>query len=308
MIALNFILESQYPNGGWPQRYPPAVDYFGKGYPDYTAYHTYNDNVIVGNIYLMLEAWEKLGIQEYKEAALQGMDFVVLSQTPPPQPGWGQQYNMEIKPAAARSYEPAAVSPVTTASCIRQLMNFYKITGNRRYLRGIPAAIEWLENSYLPDEDKVRKTYTHAHFCELGTNKPLYAHREGTCWADGRYWVDYEPGNFPGHYGMQVSIDVASLKKEYQRVSALSPEQAAKEYENSKKKQESIPSVKANRVEQIIKSMDEQGAWLVELSIADYDGDTVRGPRRKITGISTSTYVNNIQTLTNYILNLKTKK
>ncbi len=67
--ALDFILESQYANGGWPQRYPLKYDFTFDGHPDYTSFHTYNDSVIQGNIYLLLDAWEKLGNEEYKSAA-----------------------------------------------------------------------------------------------------------------------------------------------------------------------------------------------------------------------------------------------
>ena len=33
--AIDFILESQYPLGGWPQRYPLKYDFNKEGHPDY---------------------------------------------------------------------------------------------------------------------------------------------------------------------------------------------------------------------------------------------------------------------------------
>jgi len=294
--AVDFILESQYPNGGWPQRYPLKHDYPHDGHPDYTSYYTFNDNVIQTNIYFLLDAWEKLGNEKYKEAAYRGMDFVVISQLPSPQAGWGQQYDMNMKSAAARSYEPASVMPGQTRRNINDLMTFYKITGDKRYLKGIPAAIEWLENSYLPENHKMNDRVTHATFYELGTNRPLYAHREGTSIETGRYWVDYEPKNFPGHYGMQRRENVPALKKEYERVNALSPEEAMAEYRDRESRSLSNHEPDPENIRKIISSMDNRGAWVEEMTFVDYI-DALNRPARKVPGITTKTYIRNMKML-----------
>jgi hypothetical protein len=39
--AIQFVLDSQYPMGGWPQRYPAKPDFI----PDYTSFITFNDDV-----------------------------------------------------------------------------------------------------------------------------------------------------------------------------------------------------------------------------------------------------------------------
>ena len=231
--AVGFILESQYPTGGWPQRYPLRYDHPSDRGPDYTSFYTFNDGVIANNIYFLLKAYEQLGNEDYKKAALRGMQFVVIAQLGTPQAGWAQQHDMGLNPAGARTYEPKALAPSTTVGNIRHLMRFYRITGDRRYLRAIPDAIAWLEDCALPPGHS-DQGHTHAQFVEVGTNRPLYAHREGTSIEDGRYWVDYEPRNFPGHYGMQLRIDVVALKNEYERVFALIPEEATAEYRAEK--------------------------------------------------------------------------
>ncbi|MBN1293045.1 MAG: pectate lyase [Candidatus Latescibacteria bacterium] len=302
--ALDFILESQYPNGGWPQRYPLKYDYPHDGHEDYTSFYTFNDNVIQGNIHLLIETWEKLGNEEYIKAAYRGMDFLIISQLASPQAGWGQQYDMDMNSAPARSYEPASVMPGQTAQCIEDLEIFYMITGNKKYLRGIPEAIEWLENSYLPDSDKSNDRVTHATFYELGTNKPLYAHREGTSIETGRYWIDYEPRNFPGHYGMQTRINVEAIKNEYERVNALTPEEAQAEYKAKKSTSERKREVEPETVKKLLDSMDNRGAWVEKLNVPDYI-DLIHNPRKEFMGISTATYIKNMETLINYIENLK---
>ena len=302
--ALDFILEAQYPNGGWPQRYPLMHDYPHNGHPDYTSYYTYNDNVIQDNIHLLIEAWEKLGNEEYKKAAYRGMDFVVISQLPAPQAGWGQQYDMNMKSAAARSYEPASVMPNQTRRCINDLINFYRMTGNKKFLRGIPAAIEWLENSPLPkshitSESRSPKV-THATFYELGTNKPLYAHREGTNIDNGRYWVDYEPSNFPGHYGMQTIIKIDDIKRDYQRALNQEPDAAMQEWNTKRVVPRQTAKVDPDKVKEIIDTMDSRGVWLETLRIPYYE-DVVGNPRRELEGFNTGTFIRNMRTMANYI-------
>ena len=135
--AIQFVLDAQYENGAWPQRYPVV--------PDYTSYYTYNDNAIHGNIMFLLYVSEKMKRQDCKQAAL---------------------------------------TSTQTAECILNLLTFYKITGDRKYLAPIPDAIEWLKNSIINTGPS--KGFTHATFYEVGTNRPLYAHREGEDMTTGR--------------------------------------------------------------------------------------------------------------------------
>ena len=66
--ALDFILMAQYPDGGWPQRYPLRYEFVHEGLPDYTSNYTYNDGVIINNINLLFRAYEQLGNEEYRKA------------------------------------------------------------------------------------------------------------------------------------------------------------------------------------------------------------------------------------------------
>jgi PelA/Pel-15E family pectate lyase len=300
--ALGFILDAQYPLGGWPQRYPIQVDRLSDHGPGYSAHYTFNDGVTANNIYLLLKAYDALGNEAYLEAARRGMFFVATSQHGAPQTGWAQQYDMRLEPGAARGYEPAGLSPATTVDNIGHLMQFFKITGDTRFLRGIPSALDWLDNSRLP-EGHSDAGHTHAMFVEIGTGKPLYAHREGTSRQEGRYWVDYEPGNFPGHYGMQLSVDVDALRGEHDRVAALSPAEAKAEYETTQAATAAPPAADPDSVKQVLDAMDARGAWVEDLSVVDYTDWKYR-PRREFRGISTPTFTRNMHTLVNYIRHL----
>ena len=300
--AIDFILDAQYPAGGWPQRYPLRYDHPYDGKPDYTSFHTFNDGVIVNNIYFLLKAHRQLGDESYREAAVRGMDFVALSQQGAPQAGWAQQYDMDLSPQGARNCEPRGLSTATTANNIRHLMTFYKVTGDRKYLRGIPAALDWLEQAKLPPGHS-DAGHTHATFVELGTNKPLYAHREGARMETGRYWVDSDPNNILPGYGYQIRIDLDAIRREYERVCALSPDRAMAEYRAQQAAAPSIPNVSPEMVQDLIASMDGRGAWVEDLWVQDY-ADYIHNPRRHFRGISTRTFTDNINTFTNYLKRL----
>lgn len=311
--ALDFILESQYPCGAWPQRYPLMNEFVHCGHPDYTSHYTFNDGVIRNNIDILLEAWGKLGNEKYKKAAVRGMDFYIISQYQSPQAGWADQYDLNMNPAWARMFEPPAIASGQTVRSIENLETFYKITGNRKYLVPIPDAIEWLENSVI-NTDSSKEFYhpyfkkpikfTHAYYYELGTNKPIYVHREGTGVEDERFRISYDMnGMYP--YGPPYVLDIKKIKNEYIRINNLTPEQAKEEYEAEKKARVKIVRVNPKKVDEIISSQDERGAWVTEIQVPQYLNNALESPRKILQGISIRIYLQNMDTIINYI---KSKK
>ena len=226
--AIAMILESQYPLGGWPQRYPLQYDFPHGKLADYTSFYTYNDDVIWGNIDFLIQCYVTLGDQRFLEPIRRGMNFYLITQQGNPQGGWGQQYDLDLKPAHARTYEPPALLPALTYDHAMLLMRFYAYTGDRKLLARIPDAIQWLEDTRLPESRTENGKYTHPTFIEVGTNKPVYAHRTGTGVTDGHYWWDDKDENPLLHYGAKSSIPVEKLKAEFKRVNALSPEEATR--------------------------------------------------------------------------------
>ncbi|MBS1655454.1 MAG: pectate lyase, partial [Bacteroidetes bacterium] len=63
--AIEFVLKSQYPNGGWPQRYPLMYDFAKAGHPDYTSFYTFNDDVIWQNVLFLIQCYETLGEKRF---------------------------------------------------------------------------------------------------------------------------------------------------------------------------------------------------------------------------------------------------
>ena len=225
--AIRFVLDSQYPIGTWPQRYPEVVGDTPAGQKPYASYHTFNDDVAGENIDFLLMCYQVLGDDRVVDPILRAMNSFIVMQQGQPQPGWGLQHGPDMKPAGARSYEPKALATHTSARNIEQLINFYRLTGETKFLARIPEALDWLEKLKLP-AGVAPQGRTHATFIEIGTNEPLYVHREGSNVVSGRYFVDKNPANTLGHYSSFRAIDTARLRAEYEAARALSPAELAK--------------------------------------------------------------------------------
>jgi len=96
------------------------------------------------------------------------------------------------------------------------------------------------------------------------------------------------------------------LIREYEQVCALTPEEARAECEAEKKYMDSQRKIDPEKVESLIKSLDNRGAWVTDIVIRNYDD-----PNLSITtirGINTGNFNRNIYTLMFYIMSLKMKQ
>ncbi len=222
--AIDFMLVSQYPIGGWPQRFPLMHDHPYKDQEDYSSFITFNDDVAAENIDFLLMCYQILGEARVREPVIRAMNSFLVTQMGPPQPGWALQYTPELIPASARSYEPKSLHTPTTAENILQLIKFYRMTGETKFLARIPEVLAWLDSLKLPSKPEYEGR-SHPSFIELGTNKALFTHRRGANVSNGEYYVDYTPGNMLAHYKSTSTIDVAKLRSVYQSALALKPEE-----------------------------------------------------------------------------------
>lgn len=339
--AIGFLLKSQYPIGGWPQRYPLRYDFNKAGHPDYTSYYTFNDDVIWENVNFLIQCYMTLGDERLLDPINRGMNFYLLSQGG--NGAWGQQYNMQLVAAGARTYEPDAYLPKYTYGNAMLLIKFYQYTGDRRYLARVPDAIAWLEKNRLPADKTQNGRYTHPAFISVATDKPVYVHRKGSNVIYGKYYVDENDQNLLGHYGGKTNVNIQRLKDEYARVSALSPEEATKDSPIKPQKFEGNGTpqhyyelnrdavqtpVDDARAKTIIGALDTKGRWLVKHAMTSnqYIGDgtsqeetnqfaftnvgdkTDTSPYRDTSDqdyISTIQYIRNMNTLIKYIRDKK---
>jgi PelA/Pel-15E family pectate lyase len=227
--ALGFVLDSQYPIGGWPQRFPLRTEFAHHGKPDYTSLITFNDDVAGENIKFLIYCYQVLGGDaRVYDAIIRAMNVYLVTQQAAPQAGWGLQYTLDLKPVGARTYEPDALTTHTTAGNIRSLMDFYRLTGDAKFLSRIPEALDWLESVKLSD-DQVKGGRAYPTFIEIGTNKPLYVHRRGSNVINGAYYADHDPRNTIIHYSAWRAIDVPGLRRQYEKLKATPGDVIAKD-------------------------------------------------------------------------------
>ncbi len=226
--AVNFVLESQYPIGGWPQRYPLKNEFSHHGKPDYTSFITFNDDVAGENIKFLVMVHQALGDARAMDAVTRAMNSFIVTQQGQPQPGWGLQYTVEdLKPVGARTYEPTALATHTTANNVSQLMNFYELTGDTKFLARVPEALDWLQKVKLAKPRPDGRT--HPTYIEIGTDRPIYVHRRGSNVANGEYYWDYSDQKTLAHYGAWRKIDVAGLRARYERLKRARPEDVTRD-------------------------------------------------------------------------------
>jgi len=225
--ALQFVLDSQYPIGGWPQRFPLKDEFHHHGKADYTGYITFNDDVAGENLKFLIMVWQVLGDTRVLPAIHKAMDCFLACQQPQPQPAWGLQHRVnDLKPAGARSYEPEAFATHTTGGNIAACMDFYELTGDPKYLARLGEALDWLDSVKLPVE--IQKGRPYPTFIEIGTGKPLYIHRTGSNVVNGRYNADQNPTGTVIHYSSFRSVNVAGLRQRLATLKATPPEVASR--------------------------------------------------------------------------------
>jgi hypothetical protein len=235
-----------------------------------------------------------LGQERLLEPIMKGMNFYIISQDR--SGGWGQQLTMNLEAAGARTYEPKALLPGATIENAMTLIKYYQYTGDKKYLAGIPDAINWLERVKIPANQTNNGRYSHSTFVEIGTNKPIYVHRKGSNVVYGTYYYDYNDDKLLAHYGGKQRIPVDRLKDEYNRASATSPEEATKDsplriesYKGTGTPQKFYDLNRSyfsffnnapdeNRIKAIIQSLDNEGRWLIKHASTSnpYAGDGVR--------------------------------
>lgn len=303
-FALDQLLKAQYPNGAWPQRYyqftDPAKfpvkkasypDSWSRTWPgpDYRFLYTFNDNTISDLIDMFFEAGRIYGDERYRRAAEKGGEFILLAQMPEPQPAWAQQYDVEMRPAWARVFEPPSVTGGESQGIIRTLLVLYRETGDKKYLEPARRALDYLKRSVLPAVEKpseARRRFRPgepvlARFYELKTNRPLYITKgtrvsaldRGAINVDG-YQLSYTDESVITHYAVITSgAQLSEIETEYQRLLSSDPATIRRPAKlrglspwAEESRRASSPDAAA-----IIARMDERGAWVEDGRIGKSD-------------------------------------
>ena len=195
--GMDYLLDAQYPNGGWPQYFPLREGYYSR--------ITYNDNAMVNVLTLLRDASRRdapyrfvdQARRERADAAVRrGIDVILRSQIK--QGGqltaWCAQHDERtLEPAWARSYEPPSLSGGESVGVVRFLMSVEKPTPE--IVAAIEGAVRWLQSvaisgirvHQIPRPDgRVERVLVEdpdapalwARFYELDTHRPLYLDRD----------------------------------------------------------------------------------------------------------------------------------
>ncbi len=297
--AMDFVLMAQYPNGGWPQRYPLAYDYAHDGFDDYTSNYTLNDDAMNNTIDLLIEAYEKLGNEEYLAAAKRGGDFFMVSQGPEELPAWSEQFDMNVQPDWGRTHEPPAMGTRQTAHTVEMLMKLVLYTGDRRYLRPVPATLGWMEKSKMGILEDGK--YDLARYYDPATGLPIDFYLLDEVSPDGYCQFHYFANPEVPFPGRRQSVDFVSLKNTYDMITGLEPGKEGELYDKLYRQEDDSGKPDKDEVLLLLNSRNQNGIWIEDITVFDTSISMISDDNKKvIPGISTKSWINNMEVLLNY--------
>ena len=326
--AIDFVLKSQYPIGGWPQRFPLSFEHPYMGFPDYSSFITLNDGAMAGIIDFLVNCYTMLGDRKFIDPIYRAMHCIALLQYESPIAGWGLQYTTtDLKLATARPFEPAALASNGTSGGIEMLLKFYRLTGDKRFLEKIPAAFEFLEKIKLDDQTIIlsgkklnQGDILCPTFIDPQTLEPFFLKRVGESLKTGGYEKsDIKLGLQQGYSSVRV-IALKRMKAEFEllkrtpveKIKAASPLTSVSTGIFSKYVTSGRDNIDIKEALTIAGSLNKNGYWTAPLNvkktaqIIEMNPNRQKGLVEKATdpipeGISTEVYIDNISKLISYI-------
>ncbi|WP_270169956.1 pectate lyase [Paenibacillus sp. SYP-B4298] len=189
--GINFLLNMQYSNGGWPQVYQAS---------GYHKHITYNDNAMINVMILLDEVANRKGdfsfidstlANKSKQAVDKGVQCILNTQVvvSGKLTAWGQQHDSStLKPAGARVYEVPSLTAQESVPIVKFLKTRTQTTAIKNAIKG---AEDWFKAVKLTGIRVVKQngdvvvvndssaSPIWARFYEIGTNKPIFVGRDG---------------------------------------------------------------------------------------------------------------------------------
>jgi PelA/Pel-15E family pectate lyase len=197
--GLNFILNAQYDNGGWPMFYPLHEGYY--------THITYNDDAITRILELLRDIIDKKphyksvvsqdDVEKSLKAFDKGIDCILKTQIivkGKPTIWCAQHDEKTLLPASARSYELPSFSGSESVGIVKLLMKIKD--PSPAIIKSVKGAMEWFDTHRLKntrweaftnkDGQKDRRIITDpkagdmwARFYDLETGEPFVCDRDG---------------------------------------------------------------------------------------------------------------------------------
>lgn len=228
--GLNFLLDAQYPNGGWPQFWPLRKGYY--------SHITFNDGSMIRAMEVLRDvargdAPYDFIDDEHRERAAEAVDRGVdcILKTQVRQDGrltaWCAQHDEKtLEPTWARAYEPPSLSGAESVGIVRFLMSIDDPP--QEVIDSIEGAVTWLRSVQLDglrieevrhdDGRRERRLIVDqdspplwARFYELRSNRPLYLDRDSVFHYDYHEIGDERRSGYSYHGNWANSL----LDREY---------------------------------------------------------------------------------------------
>jgi PelA/Pel-15E family pectate lyase len=198
--GLDYVLEAQYDNGGWPQRYPNPTGY--------SKHITFNDGTMIGVLNLLRDVAEKkppyIFVDEdrcrrAKKAVQKGIECILKCQIVAKgrKTAWCAQHDEKtFAPRKARSYELPSISGAESVGVVRFLMSID--SPSPEIIEAVQATVAWFDEAKLEGIRVIRKQDSSkprgfdrvviedasappiwARFYDIETNKPIFCSRDG---------------------------------------------------------------------------------------------------------------------------------
>ena len=218
-----YILKAQYPNGGWPQYFPPGRKY--------ARYITFNDDAMVRLMEFLREVFRSK-VYDFvdestrvaaRQAFDRGVECILKCQikVDGKLTAWCAQHDeQDFRPRPARSYELVSLSGCESVDVCRLLMSLD--APSPQVIAAVQGAVTWFEAARIhgirveerrdPRSPKgTNKVVVKdasappiwARFYEIGTNRPIFSDRDGVAKHElseigyerrnGYAWLGYWP-------------------------------------------------------------------------------------------------------------------
>jgi len=198
--GLDYVLDAQYDNGGWPQRFPKPTGY--------SKHITFNDGTMIGVLDLLGDVAGKKPPYTFVDenrrrraetAVPKGIECILKCQivVKGRKTAWCAQHDEKtFVPRKARSYELASISGAESVGIVRFLMGIDR--PGPEIIEAVQAAVAWFDQARLEGIRLIRKQDPSkpggrdtvvvedasappiwARFYDIETNKPIFCSRDG---------------------------------------------------------------------------------------------------------------------------------
>lgn len=248
--GVDYLLNAQYDNGGWPQFYPDRTGYY--------KHITFNDDAMIGVMNVLRDIAHKKPAYAFvdedrrrkaEKAVQKGIECILKTQVVVQgrRTVWCAQHDeVTLAPAPARTFEPVSLSGYESVGIVRFLMGIDH--PDERVIEAIESAVAWFEKSKITGIRWVEKKVAGrpspvasnsfppatrdqepatildrvviqdptagplwARFYEIGTNRPIFIGRDGRIKYDVAE-IDAERRN---GYRWYVAEPAELLNKDY---------------------------------------------------------------------------------------------